>query len=129
MDEETKFQKSTGALISDKDQELESLRSEVGLNPSSVCVRPSVRLHRVRRRRLILFYFALAAADRRAAGGERRGQDPAVGRADAGEGQGSAAGPRAQPGAKADGNSGLGGRRRRSPAVRWVENSRRRSAV
>lgn len=124
MDEETKFQKSTGALISDKDRELESLRSEVGLNPPA-----SVRLHRVRCRRLILFYFFLAAADRRAAGGERRGQDPAVGRADAGEGQGSAAGPRAQPGAEADGNSGLGGRRRRSPAVRWVENSRRRSAV
>lgn len=32
MDEDTKFQKSTGALISDKDRELESLRSEVGLS-------------------------------------------------------------------------------------------------
>ncbi|XP_075885691.1 CAP-Gly domain-containing linker protein 1 isoform X2 [Nelusetta ayraudi] len=31
MDEETKFQKSTGALISDKDQELESLRSEIAV--------------------------------------------------------------------------------------------------
>lgn len=57
MDEDTKFQKSTGGLISDKDRELESLRSEVDLSRH----RSAPHRYRWGRWRLILIIFFSSA--------------------------------------------------------------------
>lgn len=81
---------------------------------TSVNVIPSQSAFSSEREGLQGFFFPV---DRGAARRKRRGEDSAVGGRDPGEGQGSAAGPRPQPGAEARGNQGLGGRHRR-PVLR-----------
>ena len=58
----------------------------------------------------VLTLHSCPCVDRGAASGEGRGEDPAVGRGDAGERQGTADGPLARAGAKARGTAELRGR-------------------
>ena len=119
LEEEVKFQKSTGALTSDKDRELETLRNEVlthdfhsvfwflGKSPLSCMSDWSV---------------CSVAADRSSSRWKRHGQDPPVGRRDVGERQSSAAESCVQSRAKAHGKADLWGRRQRGPTLRWGAN-------